>query len=338
MDLNLYSILEINSKADLNEIKTAYRLLAKKYHPDRNGNDNSLNNKFHAITTAYGILSDPVKKRNYDMTGYISRDDDNTGQTNDQHGGNSRFFEIINSICTKLFQSTESTIFSHLKDDVTLDDLIKNNNNEMATNYVINAFSTHFGISMNEESDESHKYESDCASVSDGKCDSMDIVINLDTNIEEVYQGCIKVVTFERQVLQGSKMIVQKTKLNVPVCNDKTIFDNEGNDYMDNDNKLIRSNVIVIIKCLHSDYYKRINDYDMMIITCLTDEEVENGYNKTLKYFEKTIKIKCKNPGEKMINGRVVTRLSGHGIKYYKDGNYKSSLHGDLIIVSIKKK
>jgi DnaJ-class molecular chaperone len=335
MDLDLYSILEIDSKANLDEIKLAYRTLAKKYHPDRNGGDNSKNNKFHAITTAYGILSDTNKRYQYDMCGYINKDDDNTGGTHNK--GNSQFYDIINTICTKLFRSTETSVFSHLKDDVTLDDLIKNNNTEMATNYVINAFSTHFGINMNEDSEESQKYESDCASAED-KYDSMDIVIKLDTTIEEVFEGCIKVVTFERQVLQGSKMIVQQTKLHVPVCNDRTIFDNEGNDYMDDDNKLVRSKVIVIIKCLHSNYYKRINDYDMMIISCLTDDEMENGYNKTLKYFNKTIKIKCKNPADKLVDGRIVTRLHGHGIKYYLDSNYKSPLHGDLIIVSIKKK
>ena len=46
-------------------------------------------------------------------------------------------------------------------------------------------------------------------------------------------------------------MIVQQTKLNVPVCNDTTIFDDEGNDYMDDNNKLMRSKVVVVIKCLH---------------------------------------------------------------------------------------
>lgn len=64
---NLYEILEISPNAVPSAIKSAYRRLARKYHPDLNAGDEFCSKKFKEITQAYEILSDLEKKRNYDL-------------------------------------------------------------------------------------------------------------------------------------------------------------------------------------------------------------------------------------------------------------------------------
>ncbi|MCY6355729.1 J domain-containing protein [Clostridium sp. ZS2-4] len=63
---NFYEILEISREATNDEIKKAFRKLAKKYHPDTNINDKTLGEKFQEINEAYSVLSDEKSRKQYD--------------------------------------------------------------------------------------------------------------------------------------------------------------------------------------------------------------------------------------------------------------------------------
>ena len=71
-----YEILGISKDADQEEIKLAYRKLAKKYHPDLNHKDKNAKEKFIKLKEAYDTLIDPVKRRIYDQAGYDPRNID----------------------------------------------------------------------------------------------------------------------------------------------------------------------------------------------------------------------------------------------------------------------
>jgi len=68
MAKSLYETLGINENASADEIKKAYRKLARKYHPDIN-KDPEAQDKFKEINAAYEVLSDPEKKAQYDQYG-----------------------------------------------------------------------------------------------------------------------------------------------------------------------------------------------------------------------------------------------------------------------------
>ncbi|MBI5944852.1 MAG: DnaJ domain-containing protein [Chloroflexi bacterium] len=96
-----YKILGVERKASADEIRTAYRKLAMKYHPDKNPGDKKAEDKFKEINEAYQVLSDEQKRARYDQLGSAYTDfrssggrpgdfrwDDWFQQNSQQRGGN----------------------------------------------------------------------------------------------------------------------------------------------------------------------------------------------------------------------------------------------------------
>jgi DnaJ-class molecular chaperone len=65
-----YELLGVSRSASTDEIKKAYRKLARKYHPDANPDDPNAEAKFKEVSEAYVVLSDPEKRANYDRFGH----------------------------------------------------------------------------------------------------------------------------------------------------------------------------------------------------------------------------------------------------------------------------
>ena len=94
-----YEILEIEKDASEQEIKLAYRRLAKKFHPDLNQSDSKAKEKFIAIKNAYDTLIDPKKRLVYDQFGYDPKNVDFSEifRRNDYRGIREILREIVGS-------------------------------------------------------------------------------------------------------------------------------------------------------------------------------------------------------------------------------------------------
>lgn len=66
---DFYKILNVGKTATTNEVKKAYRKLAKELHPDKNKDDPNASEKFSDLSAAYEVLSDEDKRKLYDRCG-----------------------------------------------------------------------------------------------------------------------------------------------------------------------------------------------------------------------------------------------------------------------------
>ena len=89
-----YESLGLTKGATAEDIKKAYRSLAKEWHPDKNPNNTEAEEKFKEISEAYEVLSDPDKKNKYDTYGHAK-------------GGNGGFEDFHNSAFANMFRNRQ---------------------------------------------------------------------------------------------------------------------------------------------------------------------------------------------------------------------------------------
>jgi molecular chaperone DnaJ len=85
---NLYDVLGVAKNASQEEVKKAYRKLARQHHPDRNPDDAAAEERFKEVQAAYDVLSDPAKRKQYDAWGANGRPGTGPG------GGNFTFTDF----------------------------------------------------------------------------------------------------------------------------------------------------------------------------------------------------------------------------------------------------
>ena len=105
---NYYQTLGIPPNATSDEIRQAYRRAAVRYHPDKNPNDHTAEDKFKEISEAYGVLSNPDTRREYDRLEGFSNISANSRRNTDPVNSKS----TINDIFNDLFKNRPSRKFN----------------------------------------------------------------------------------------------------------------------------------------------------------------------------------------------------------------------------------
>jgi curved DNA-binding protein len=113
-----YKILGVDKNATTDEIKKAYRKLAKKYHPDKNPDNKLAEEKFKEVNEANEILSDSEKRRKYDKLG--------SNWNNSQNAGSEFDNWFRNYSSAKSPRQEYSGNFKDIFDDFTFSDLFEN--------------------------------------------------------------------------------------------------------------------------------------------------------------------------------------------------------------------
>ena len=98
-----YEVLGVSKQASDAELKKAYRVLAKKYHPDTNPGDKEAEAKFKEASEAYAVLTDPDKRRQYDQFGHAAFEGGGAGGAGGFDFSNMDMGDIFGDIFGDLF-------------------------------------------------------------------------------------------------------------------------------------------------------------------------------------------------------------------------------------------
>ncbi|XBC40882.1 MAG: molecular chaperone DnaJ [Buchnera aphidicola (Nurudea yanoniella)] len=105
-----YKILGVNQSSDERDIKTAYKKLAMKYHPDRNQGNKTAEEKFKKIKEAYEVLNDAKKRAAYDQYGHAAFEQGNSNTSTFTHSfsTNSDFSDIFGDVFGDIFNGNRT--------------------------------------------------------------------------------------------------------------------------------------------------------------------------------------------------------------------------------------
>lgn len=101
--VDFYEVLSVSRDANDQELKTAYRKLAMQYHPDRNPDDPTAEEKFKECSEAYQVLSDPEKRAAYDRYGHAAFSGGGPGGGNPFAGGAQDLGDIFGDLFGEMF-------------------------------------------------------------------------------------------------------------------------------------------------------------------------------------------------------------------------------------------
>uniref|UniRef100_A0A8B9BZH6 DnaJ heat shock protein family (Hsp40) member B5 n=1 Tax=Anser brachyrhynchus TaxID=132585 RepID=A0A8B9BZH6_9AVES len=322
MGKEYYKILGIQSGANEDEIKKAYRKMALKYHPDKNKDPNA-EEKFKEIAEAYDVLSDPKKRAVYDQYGEEGLktgggSSGGSGNTfhytfhGDPHATFASFFGGSNPFDI-FFASSRSRVFNGFdQEDMDIDD-----NDDPFSAFGRFGFNGINGVHRRHQ-ESLHTQR---------KVQDPPIIHELKVSLEEIYHGSTKRMKITRRRLNtdGRTMRTEDKILNIVIKRGwkegtKITFPKEGDATLDN----IPADIIFILKDKPHSHFKR-DGTNVVYTANISLKEALCGCTVNIPTIDgRVIPLPCND----IIKPGTVKRLRGEGLPFPKAPNQR----GDLIV------
>ncbi len=335
---DLYKVLELEKNATDEQIKSSYRKLVKKWHPDKNqDNVEEATKKFREISEAYGVLSDPQKRKAYDNFGFAGIDETDGGEGAGGPGGPFGFDPF--SMFKSFFQKENDVPEVQVTVNVTLEELYTGCKKKVKFDR----------YTLCKECNAKGRTGAD---VDCKKCDGKGMTIQR-TQLGMMQSTCrecggkgVNQKAPKCKPCNGLGCFKEQHTLNItipPGSSEKhpIMIDNEGNEIPENErqDENTRSSVVVVISESQHNKYNRgtvikeigkVNESNLMIEVKLTLEESLCGFEKKFTHLDG--KHFTFSMNETVRQGDIFV-LKGMGMPYYNENK-----KGDLIIkVSVEK-
>lgn len=318
MEKSYYEILGVDKKATASDIKTAYRKLALKYHPDKliNASDEEKKNAektFNEINEAYEVLSDSTKRQEYDTFGNVG-------------GKRPTLNDIINSYMRNFHQQTKKRVLKgkdiFITKEITFEELYNNSDCVFEFDF--------FNLCKDCQGKGTIKGEvKECS-----HCNGKGIIFN-DYSIYQSEQICPfcngtgEIVTEPCEKCHGEGIAPDKNKLKFKIpfgCRDNTVLTAKGMGNFPPRGKGIRGDVNVSIRLIPDNNIKIDADnpfnlfrfVEVPVVDCITGGEVE------FEYFNKE---KIKLTLQPLTRENMLITIKGKGLQLSK------GVRGDLNVV-----
>jgi len=316
--ISYYDTLDITNDSSTDDIKKAYKKKALQWHPDRNKGSLEAEEKFKEVSRAYQILSDPVKRKTYDITGSL---DDTTFDFN---GSVDIFNEIFQSQMTSLFGDDNIP---------NMNDLLSAKNKFMSTDMDGIKFAVHTFSNIPCNNDIINDLKSRNATPSPKikpKKQIMlkkapDLIYNIHVKLEDVFMLKEKYIKIDRYRKGHGK---ETKKIKIPYHGRVMKLENEGNQLK---GYIETGDLVINLYDKYHPRFERINDGDLLVYQDISLYDIYNGFTFYLEHLDGTVSH-IKNTPQQMVSLTQFKQLiKGRGLPY-PDENTGNIVYGGLYI------
>lgn len=286
---NLYNILQLKHDATIAEIKTNFKRLALKYHPDRNKNKNA-NEVFNQIRIAYDILSDPDKRKKYDemhetkknkfaekMLLFLKTLTDIDAIKNIMNNP-----DIIKDIETNNISNLSKKLIHKILDDV--DDDLDIDINELTQIFI------HSSDNSKDSSEAMHK--------DDYAYNTLNIIGKINVTLDDIYHNRLKEVNIKRKIYNNDSITYEMNQYYIPLYDPIVTIIGAGDKIIKSNQK--KEQIGDVIINIHTIKDKTCNirrdKYNIICEDSITLYELFNGFNKKINCFDTKIDVCSTSP------------------------------------------